>query len=331
MPRIALAGIDVGSRELVISMESPAGRITPLRFPNTPAGHKHLCARLTRGGRPARACMEATGVYGFELALALHQAKGVQVMVANPAAVRDFSRAFLKRSKTDAVDAATILEFLRRMPFLPWHPPDPEVLDLQALARRIAAIKITHTQETNRLHASDHYADLTPAIAEDIETHLDHLKLSIRHLTQEAVRVIRSHSGLSQKFDRLVSVRGIAEISAVRILAELATLPEEMTSRQWVAHAGLDPRQFESGTSIRKPGRISKKGNRHLRAALYMPALVAIQKEPHIQAFYEKLLHRGKKPMQAIVAVMRKLLHAIHGMLHTNTNFNGEKFYALNT
>ena len=50
-----------------------------------------------------------------------------------------------------------------------------------------------------------------------------------------------------------------------------------------------------------------------------------------VQAFYQALLARGKKPMQAIVAVMRKLLHAIHGMFSNNEGFIGERFYQSNT
>ncbi len=65
------------------------------------------------------------------------------------------------------------------------------------------------------------------------------------------------------------------------------------------------------------------------RAALYMPALSAKDHEPNVRAFYEMLLGRGKEKMQGVVAVMRKLLHAIHGMLHHNADFDGEKFYAM--
>jgi transposase len=60
-----------------------------------------------------------------------------------------------------------------------------------------------------------------------------------------------------------------------------------------------------------------------------MPAMVAIREEPHVHAFAAKLIARGKKPIQAIVAVERKLLHAIHGMWSTDSNFQGEKFYAM--
>ena len=97
--------------------------------------------------------------------------------------------------------------------------------------------------------------------------------------------------------------------------------------REWVAYAGLDVRHHDSGRSVRKPGRISKEGNVHLRRVLYMPALVASRSEPHVRAFYEKLAGRGKKPLVALVAVMRKLLHAIYGMLKHDQDFDGSKFY----
>ena len=128
--------------------------------------------------------------------------------------------------------------------------------------------------------------------------------------------------------DRIISVKGIALRSAILVYGELCVLPKDMEARQWVAHAGLDPRHFESGTYKGKT-RISKAGNKYLRAALYMPAFNAIIHQANVKAFYDRLVDNGKKPMQARVAVMRKLLHAIHGMLKSNANFDGEKFFAL--
>ncbi|MDB4699050.1 transposase [Candidatus Latescibacteria bacterium] len=74
---------------------------------------------------------------------------------------------------------------------------------------------------------------------------------------------------------------------------------------------------------------ITKAGNKYLRAALYMPALVAIRHQANIQAFYDKLIAAGKKPLQAILAVMRKLLHAIWGVWKYDQDFDGEKFYRI--
>lgn len=106
-------------------------------------------------------------------------------------------------------------------------------------------------------------------------------------------------------------------------------LPDDMSASQWVAYAGLDPKPVESGSSINKPRRISRQGNKFLRSALYMPAWVAVQNDRHVRAYYDKLVGKGKKKMQAIIAVMRKLLHCIGGMLHSQTPWISEKFYAI--
>jgi uncharacterized protein YqeY len=81
---------------------------------------------------------------------------------------------------------------------------------------------------------------------------------------------------------------------------------------------------------VAKKPRLSKAGNKYMRLALYMPALVAAHSETHIQAYYQHLVNdNGLKKMQALCAVMRKLLHAIHGMLKADKVFDGSRFYAL--
>ncbi len=70
-------------------------------------------------------------------------------------------------------------------------------------------------------------------------------------------------------------------------------LPHDMNAKQWVAYAGLDPRHNESGTSIAKKPRISKAGNKYIRHALYMPALVASCHEPHIKGYYRHLIENN--------------------------------------
>ena len=153
-------------------------------------------------------------------------------------------------------------------------------------------------------------------------------------MTRQAMKLVRRHAEIENAFGHLSSVRGFAEKSAVLLLSELLVLPSDMTARQWVAHAGLDPRLHESGRSVEASPRMSKVGNVRIRRALPthrrwvgMPALVAVRWEPNVKAFYEKLLGRGKQPKVALGAVMRKLLHSIYGMLKHDTDFDGEKFY----
>jgi hypothetical protein len=102
-----------------------------------------------------------------------------------------------------------------------------------------------------------------------------------------------------------------------------------MTARQWVAHAGLDPCMFESGSSVHRAPRISKRGNATLRAALYLPATNAKKHDRYIKAYAAHLKQRGKRPKQINVAIMRKLLHAIHAMFRTDTPFDSSRFSAV--
>lgn len=325
-----LVAIDVSAKELEVCIQrDPDHPVEPLRFDNHATGHQQLIRRLTKGRRCARIVLEATGVYSLDLALALHRAPRIEVMVVNPRAARDFGRAFLKRSKTDAIDAALLLEFVRRMEFRPWQPPSTTALELRAIARRCSALTCSCTQEKNRLHAARSASELPDVVRNDIEVNIRHIERRIARLEQLALRLVESDPTLCKALGHIMSAKGIALSSGLRILAELTALPPEMGVRQWVAHCGLDPRHHQSGSSVLRPTRISKVGNRYLRAALYMPAIVAIRVDPHVQAFYDKLVARGRKPLQAIVAVMRKLLHAIYGMLRHDADFDGSKFYDL--
>ena len=323
-------GIDVSARTLVVALERDhqPGR-QRREFLNTAVGHEGLIQWLSKSATAVQVCIEATGLYSLDLALALHRAEGIEVMVANPRAIADFAKALLQRSKTDQLDAEVMLEFARRMPFVAWQPPSSPQLDLRALMRRITGLKLVSQQEKNRLHSVSQSAEITPLVRKDIQSHLVQLERHIEKLEHQAEAIVQADRQLARQFCHLVSVRGIARVSALHLLAELVVLAPDMTARQWVAHAGLDPRHHESGTSVHKPTRISRAGNRYLRSALFMPALVATQHDPNIRAFYQKLVDHGKTKMQAIVAVMRKLLHALHGMLRTDSDFVGEKFFVI--
>lgn len=328
MKQGVLCGIDVSAKTLDVALDRGRGPIWTGVFDNSAAGHRKLIRAICSGARAVRVVVEATGVYHLDLALALTRSQPVSVMIANPKATKGFAKAHMQRSKTDKTDALSILEFARRMEFKAWQPPSSEVLDLRALARHIASLATMRAQEKNRLHAHAQVAERTLVLRQAIERHIQQIDQIIGDLQQEALRRIESSQALARAFNHLVTIKGLAQTSAIAILAEIAVLPGDMTVRQWVAHAGLDPRLYESGTSVKAMPRISKVGNRNLRRALFMPALVASNHEPRIKAYYQNLLANGKAKMQALVAVMRKLLHAIHGMLEHDQDFDGEKFYA---
>lgn len=325
MDKWVACGLEVSARELVVVVDGKKAQ----RFANTLAGHRQLLATLTRGGKRVRVVLEATGLYGMDVALLLSAAESVEVMVANPRAVRDFARAMMRRSKTDPLDARVLWEFAVRMPFSAWQRPSENRLALWAIARRLKTLTELCVAEKNRLHAAG-ISSVTPAsVRRDIARNLQSQQRAMKQLRQQARKHLAAEAELQQQYQLLLTVRGIAENSAIQILGELAMLPEDRDVRQWVAYAGLDPREYSSGESVRQRTRISKAGNHHLRQALYMPALVAIRWEPHLRGFYLHLLQRGKRKKQALLAVARKLLHAIYGMFRTNCPYNGTRVYLL--
>jgi len=322
------AGCDVSKAKVDVCVQIE-GRRHDRQFSNESSGHSKLIVWLTSFEAPVRLVLEATGNYSLDLALTLHSAAGIELMVANPSATRQFARAQMRRSKTDRVDAAVLADFARRMKFIAWEPPSGTVLTLRGIARRMQALTVERTREYARLHQAEITATTPAVVINDIEVNIRHLERRIDEMLRQAYNLIRSDDEMASVFKRLTSVRGIAEKSAVMILPELLVLPSGLSVRQWVAHAGLDPRKHASGDSVEKRERISKMGNVRLRRALYMPALVAIRWEPNVAAFYDKMIARGKKPIVAVVAVMRKLLHAIYGMLKNGADFDGEKFYQM--
>ena len=153
MDKMEACGIEVSARELVVALEGKKGEARLRRFANTPVGHGALLRTLTRGGKRVRVVLEATGLYGLDVALALSEQEGVEVMVANPRAVRHFAQAMMQRSKNDQLDAVVLREFAARMPFRAWVRPTANTLALWAIARRLEALTGMCTAEKNRRHA----------------------------------------------------------------------------------------------------------------------------------------------------------------------------------
>ena len=315
-------GIEVSQRELLVDC---GGR--QRGFANTAAGRRSLLQWLKNGGGVVRACLEATGQYGLDAALEL-DAAGVQLMVVNPRAVRHFAQALLRRSKTDPLDAAVLREFAARMEFRRWRRPSREELALVGMARRMQSLAEMITAEKNRLHAACLSTALPKIVRQQIERSIATMERSQKKLLEAAQQEIGADAGLARKYAQLQSVRGLGARSALALLAELLLLGEQCGARQWVAHAGLDPREYRSGQSVQKQVRISRAGNGRLRRALYMPALVAAHHDPHLGEFYRRLLSRGKSKMTALVAVMRKMLHAIYGMFRHGQDYEGSKLFA---
>jgi transposase len=312
---VPVLGIDIAKQRIEVAL-LVEGKAKNKSFKNTTEGFEALSLWLRKLGIPqVQACLEATGNYGEDLAIYLHEA-GHSVSMVNPAQIKGFAQSELIRTKTDKIDAGLIARFCLAMKPEPWIPPSPEVRLLRALVRRADSLIGMLTQKKNRLGTA--HASVIPLIKE----HMDYLNKEITKVRDQMADLIDQNPNLRQKKELLGSIPGIGKATIAVILAELDNLEKFNHVRELVAFVGLAPKETLSGSSIKGKPRLCKIGHVRLRKALYMPALVSIQCNPVIIAFYNRLKERGKNGKVIVCAIMRKLVHIIFGVLKSGKKFD---------
>ena len=317
------AGIDVAAKSLMVDVlcdGEKARSSKPWAVDNTPAGHARLIKKL-RAMKIDRVVCEATGVYHLDMAMALVRAQ-LPLMVANPRQVKCFIQARLRNAQSDPVDAHELAQFGFRMAFVPWQAPASTHYALHRIARCLHGYVDQGVAAKNRLHAANATLGTPAIIIKSLKRQLVFLEKLEAELRDAAIKIVAENTQLTRHFALLVSVPGIAETSAIRLLGELCVMPEGLSAKAWVKCVGLDPTSKQSGTSVKTKAHISKRGNAHLRGALYMPAMSARRHDPGLKFFADRLVANGKTKMQAVIAVARKLLHGIHAMTTLNQPWN---------
>jgi len=292
-------------------------RTTSKIVANSPTGIAQLKTWLkNRKAAEVHVCLEATGGWSEDVAEALHDA-GLTVSLVNPSRIKAFAQSELLRTKTDRVDAAMIARFCRLHVPDPWTPPALEIRTLQGLVRRHRSLIEMRTEEQNRLDA--------PIVADPVKasitTMLESIESELKRVDREIAQLFERHPPLRQQRDLLLSIPGIGETTAAKILGEMPNIAEFRDVKAVGAFAGLSPQQYESG-SIRKRTRLAKTGNADLRQALYWPAISAMRHNPILRQFANRLRERGKPKMTIIAAVMRKLLTLAYGVLKSGRPFD---------
>jgi transposase len=282
------------------------------RFDYRAAGIE-TCVRYLSERAPALIVMESTGGYETELAVALSDA-GLPVAVVNPKRIRDFARAAGRLAKTDRIDARVIAGYAATL-----QPPTQGVWDEQTraikalVARRNQLLEMRVAESNRREHVSD------PVVARSITKVVRTLVNEITRVEKQLKDQITRTPQLKQKADRLTSVPGIGETTALMLIAEVPELGC-LNRRQIAALIGVAPINRDSGMFRGK--RMTGGGRRLVRTKLFMPTIVATCHNPTIRRFYQRLLDSGKSKMTALVAAMRKLVTMLNAMLAKNQTWN---------
>lgn len=314
---IPVIGIDVAKNSLDVFLLSGL-RKAYKQFSNDLAGHRQLVAWLkNKQADQVHACLEATGQYSDGVAQYLFE-QGLVVSVINPARIKAYGRSKLQRNKTDKADAELIAHFCVEQTPLPWTPPPDYFKELQALVRRLDDLQVNLVQEQNRLQSGTQ----SVTVIDGLKAHIAFLEEQIEQLKQAIQDHINQQPELKKQQDLLVSIPGVGKLTAAKLLGEVRNITEFDGARQLAAYAGLTPKNFFSGSSVRKKSILTKTGNSNLRRVLYMPAISAKRWNPIIRPFCERLLASGHSPMQVIAAAMRKLLHLVYGILKSERPFD---------
>lgn len=321
--RIAM-GIDMAKDTFDVRVEV-GGKAKKKQFDNTPGGYAKLSQWLEQLGLGrVHACMEATGRYAEGLAEYLYGA-GHTVSVVNPARIKGHAQSQMRRSKTDEVDAEVIRHFCHTQRPEAWTPPSPEIKALRALVRRLDDLQDLRTQEANRLHSlgqDDGDGAGARLVRASIESMLASLDQQIADLQRHIHDHIDRHPDLAHQVALITSIPGLGEATAAKLLAECINIAGFDDARSLAAWAGVTPTTHRSGTSVRGKSRMSKVGNASLRGALYWPAISAMRHNPVIIAFIQPMRKARKNTMAIIVAVMRKLLHLVYGVIKNDAPFD---------
>ena len=299
------AGIDVAQDWLDVAVY---GIGQPWRVTSDEQGMEGLIGTLREQGVHL-VVLEATGGYEVPITVALGTA-GIPVAVVNPRQVRDFARSLGKLAKTDRLDAQVLAHFAEATKPTPRPLPDEQARDLRALAARRRQVLQMHAAELQRRQRA------LPVVRQRIDRVLAVLEQELGDLHQDLADRLRRSPLWREQEDLL---RGVPGVGPALTFSLLAGLPElgTLSSKQVAALVGVAPLNRDSGRWRGK--RVVWGGRAHVRAALYMPTVVAVRWNPVLREFYQRLVAAGKPKKVALVACMRKLLIILNAMLKHRT------------
>ena len=293
-------------------------------FKNSPAGFKLFLRWLKKlivsQDIPLIFVMEATGVYYEHLAhFLLHH--GYQVAVVLPNKIKNYAKSLESKSKTDPLDAAAITRFGLERQLTLWTPPTETLKALHALSREYHALKSTITEIKNQRHALVSSFQPLASTLKRKQQHITLLEKQVTQIEQELRDLVESDTTLSERVENICTVKGLGFMTVVSVLAETQCFKLVTKQKQLASYAGYDVVFNDSGIKRGKTS-ISKKGNKFLRNAVFMPALSAIRHNPQMKAFYQRLVAKGKNKKLALIAVARKLLLLIYSLWKSNSVYD---------
>lgn len=323
------AGIDCGKKDFAVTFSwsdqlQEIQHLASRKFVNDDGGFKAFnkwIGKLYMRKVPLIMALEATGVYHERLAYFLHDL-GYDVSIILPKRAKDFSKTLKVKKVTDKIASQYLAVMGLEKKLDLWVKPERKYADLKSLTREKEQIVGRIVRIKNELEAEK--AGVWPN-NRTIERLLENLALLQKQKTEvlkEIKQIITKDKELNEKVERILTIPGVGIVTATTVIAETEGFKQVKNKRQLISYAGYDVINQESGTSVRTKARISKRGNKHIRKAMHMPALASIRAEGSNRELFKRLVSTSGIKMRGVVAVQRKLLVLIYTLWKNDTEYN---------
>lgn len=311
-------GIDVAQKELVVTLGRMHEDLTIELyaynvFKNTENGFLKLTEwvkKLTYQETKVRYVMEATGVYHQKFAYYLSD-KQEDVTIVLPNKISNYIRTLDVKTITDKTCSEAIARFGLERKLDNWEKPKEIFRVLKQLTRERRQITDERTIVKNQLHAEQTEAMPHMSSIERLNKRIVFLNRLENEIKNEIESCVKEHKELMEDIKNICTIPGVSILTAAIVIGETNGFELIRSKKQLASYAGLDVIEKQSGTSVKGKPRISKKGNRHLRSAMHLPALCIIRFDDNYRDQYARIVAKHGIKMKACVSVQRKLLELI--------------------
>lgn len=294
-------------------------------FKNTPEGFKAFVMWLRKNidpNAPLRITLEATGIYYEQFVHYLNDYTDFHISVLLPTMTKAYFKSLNIKSKTDKIDAKTLGQMGIERDLKRWQPLSDQMHQLRQLTRNRVSLVEMKTMVKNRLHATEHSYSPSKEVIKQLKAQIRLLDRQIKKTEIEIEAIVDNDEMLEERIEKICKIKGLGLMTVATVVAETGGFVLFNSRSQLVSYAGYDVVQNQSGTSVNSKTKISKKGNRFIRRALYFPSISMSRMEPAFKSLHDRVFHKTRIKKKAFVAVQRKALILIYTLFKNNAEYD---------
>lgn len=311
-------GIDISAQTFDICLQTEDGKFNHHQLKNDANGFKEL---LKMAEKNYHFVMETTGNFHLPLCFFLHE-KGCHYSVVNALQIKRYIQMNLERSKSDKKDAKHICMYgIERQPEQ-YQMPCNQYFECKTLNNSIETITQEITSFSNKIYALSKLKIDQELVVKTYKNIIKMLKLELKKLEAELNKKLQAWQPEMVKL--VQSVKGIGKRATAVLIVSTQGFIHTESYQQLISYAGLSPKEFSSGKSIRGKSHISKIGGRKIRHILYMCALNAKKTNAGCKQLFNRLVANGKNKKLAIIAVCNKLLKQVFGVVKSKVLYQDD-------